>query len=115
MSHIPREALFMNNFANDPRPMFVLALAQTQALIDTVGTDELTLPTPCPEYDVRTLLGHLLSVAARINLALTGGDPLTIPKVTDSPDIAATWKEQRTSLYGTLPNDSILGRICKLP
>ncbi|MGW6282818.1 TIGR03086 family metal-binding protein [Kribbella sp. NPDC055071] len=105
----------MNNLGNDPRPMFVLALDQTQALIDAIGTDELTLPTPCPEYDVRTLLAHLLSVAARINLALTGGDPLTIPKVTNSPDIAGTWKEHRTALDATLTDNSILGRVCRLP
>ncbi len=99
----------------DPRPMFIRALDQTQQLIDNVGPDELGLPTPCPEYDVRTLLGHLLSVVHRINLALTGGDPLTIPKVTDSPDIAGAWKEHRTALDATLTDDSILGRICKLP
>ncbi|GAA1677344.1 TIGR03086 family metal-binding protein [Kribbella yunnanensis] len=99
----------------DPRPMFIRALDQTQHLIDTVGPDEFTKPTPCPEYDVRTLLGHLLSVAHRINLALTGGDPLTIPKVTDSPDIAGTWKEHRTALDATLTDDSILALICKLP
>ena len=44
----------MNNLVNDPRPMLVLALDQTQAMIDTVGADELHLPTPCQEYDVRT-------------------------------------------------------------
>ncbi|WP_405057114.1 TIGR03086 family metal-binding protein [Kribbella sp. NBC_01505] len=99
----------------DPRPLFIRALDQTQGLIDTIGPDELSRPTPCPEYDVRTLQAHLLSVVARINLALTGGDPLSIPKVTDSPDIAGTWKEHRTALDVTLADDSILGRICKLP
>ncbi|MFB6718825.1 TIGR03086 family metal-binding protein [Kribbella sp. NPDC056345] len=99
----------------DPRPLFIRALDQTQQLIDSVGPDEFGLRTPCPEYDVRTLLGHLLSVVHRINLALTGGDPLTIPTVTDSPDIAGTWKEHRTALDTTLTDDSILGRICKLP
>jgi uncharacterized protein (TIGR03086 family) len=99
----------------DPRPMFIRALDQTQNLIDRVEPDQLALPTPCPEYDVRTLLGHLLSVVHRIDLALSGGDPLTIPSVTDSPDIAGTWKQHRTALDETLTNDSILERICKLP
>jgi uncharacterized protein (TIGR03086 family) len=99
----------------DPRPLFVRALDQTQHLINNTAADDLTKPTPCPEYDVRTLQGHLLSVVARINLALTGGDPLSLPKVTDSEDAASTWKEHRTALDATLADDSVLGRMCKLP
>jgi uncharacterized protein (TIGR03086 family) len=96
--------------------MLVLALDQTQAMIDTVGADELDLPTPCPEYDVRTLLGHLMTVVGRINLALTGEDPLTIPTVTpDVTDFAGTWKERRTTLDDTLADPKVLTVICKLP
>lgn len=100
----------------DPRPMLVLALDQTQAMIDTIGADDLDLPTPCPEYDVRTLLGHLMTVVARIDLALTGNDPLSIPTVTpDVADFPATWKERRATLDETLSDGSVLGRTCKLP
>jgi uncharacterized protein (TIGR03086 family) len=100
----------------DPRPMLMLALDQTQAMVDTIGADELNLPTPCPEYDVRTLLGHLMTVVGRINLALTGNDPLAIPTVTTGvTDFAATWKERRAAVDETLSDDSVLGRICKLP
>jgi uncharacterized protein (TIGR03086 family) len=96
--------------------MLALALDQTQAMIDTVGADELDLPTPCPEYDVRTLLGHLMTVVGRINLALTGEDPLTIPTVTpDVTDFAATWKERRTVLDDTLTDPKVLTMICRLP
>src|SRR3954468_21869314 len=113
MSPIKPEGRDMTNA--DPRPLFIRALDQTQNLIDSVELDQLALPTPCPEYDVRTLLGHLLSVVHRIDLALSGGDPLTIPSVTDSPDIPGTWKQHRIALDETLADDSILGRICKLP
>ena len=106
----------MNNLLNDPRPMLVLALDQTQAVIDTIGADELTLPTPCPEYDVRTLLGHLITVIGRIDLALTGGNPLDLPTVTTGvDDVPAAWKERRTTLDATLANDAVLTRICTLP
>ncbi|MET9274909.1 TIGR03086 family metal-binding protein [Kribbella sp. NPDC003557] len=104
----------MNNF--DPRPLFVRALDQTQQLIDGTELETLDLPTPCTEYDVRTLLGHLLTVSARINLALRGGDPLTIPVVTTGvDDVPAAWKERRVALDSTLADDSVLGRTCKLP
>jgi uncharacterized protein (TIGR03086 family) len=106
----------MNNFANDPRPMLVRALDQTQALIDTIGADELTLPTPCPEYDVRTLLGHLMTVVGRIELGLTGGNPLDLPTVTEGvDDFQGTWKERRTKVDSTLANDAVLTQICTLP
>jgi len=114
MSYIPLEAVFMTN---DPRALFVRALDQTQQLVNTTGPDDLDLQTPCDEYDVRTLLGHLLTVAARIDLALNGGDPLTIPVVTTTgvDDVPAAWKERRVALDATLADDSILGRTCKLP
>ncbi|WP_427895967.1 TIGR03086 family metal-binding protein [Kribbella sp. GL6] len=101
---------------NDPRPLFVRALDQTEQLITTTSPDDLTLPTPCDEYDVNTLQGHLLTVIARINLALQGGDPLTIPVVTTGvDDVPAAWKERRVALDATLADDTVLGRICKLP
>ncbi|HZX02955.1 TIGR03086 family metal-binding protein [Kribbella sp.] len=101
---------------NDPRPLFVRALNQTQQLVTTTSPDHLTLPTPCDEYDVSTLQGHLLSVLARINLALQGGDPLTIPVVsTGVDDVPTTWKERRAALDATLADDAVLGRTCKLP
>lgn len=105
----------MTDFVNDPRPMFVRALDQTQQLIDAVEPDDLDLPTPCPEYDVRTLQGHLLSVVGRINLALTGGNALDIPSVTTTTDVMGTWKERRARLDLTLADDSVLHQTCKLP
>ncbi|GAA1599788.1 TIGR03086 family metal-binding protein [Kribbella sancticallisti] len=100
----------------DPRPMLMLALDQTQAMIDTIGADELHLPTPCSEYDVRTLLGHLITVVSRIDLALTGNDPLSIPTVTTGvTDFVTTWKERRAAVDETLSDAAVLTRICKLP
>ncbi|MDX6259131.1 MAG: hypothetical protein QOH84_819 [Kribbellaceae bacterium] len=100
----------------DPRPMLARALDQTQAMIDTIGADDLALPTPCPEYDVRTLLGHLMTVIARINLALTGDNPLSIPTVTPGvTDFAAVWKERRAVVDETLSDPAILTMTCTVP
>jgi uncharacterized protein (TIGR03086 family) len=115
MSCLPREAVPMNNLVNDPRPMLIRALDQTQQLMDTVGSEDLDLPTPCPEYDVSTLRGHLLSVVGRIDLALSGGNVLDIPSITTATDVMGTWKERRARLDATLVDDDVLGRICKLP
>jgi uncharacterized protein (TIGR03086 family) len=104
----------MNDF-EDPRPMFVRALDQAQQLMDSVRPDELHLPTPCTEYDVRTLLGHLLTVIGRIDLALSGQDIFSIPTVTQTEDVDGVWKERRSALEVTLAEDGLLGRECRVP
>ena len=99
----------------DPRPMFLRALDQTQALIDAVEPGDLGLPTPCAEYDVRTLLGHQLAVLDRIDTALNGGNPVELPMVTTTDDVTGVWKERRTKLEATLTAGTILGRTCTVP
>lgn len=96
--------------------MLARALDQTQAMIDTIGADDLALPTPCPEYDVETLLGHLMTVVTRINLVLTGDNPLSIPTVTPGiKDFAAEWKERRAVVDETLSDPAILTMTCTVP
>jgi len=72
----------------DPRPLYRRAVAQTEITVATVTPDQLGLPTPCPEYDVRTLLAHITGGLTRT--ALVGeGDPeaLTRPSMAEGvPD-----------------------------
>src|SRR4029453_17212446 len=65
----------------DPSPAFALpAFMQLNALLEKsiteaasvvrgVKPDQLTAPTPCAEWDVRTLTNHLLQVACARHLA----------------------------------------------
>ncbi|MFD4368898.1 TIGR03086 family metal-binding protein [Rhodococcus sp. NPDC058521] len=71
----------------DPRPLYRDALTWVSELIDEVAADQLTLPTPCTEFDVRRLLGHLVATVERARVIGAGGEPATIPLVlTDIPD-----------------------------
>jgi len=58
----------------DPRPLYRRAVAQTETVVNAVTQDQLGLPTPCTEYDVRTLIAHITGGLTRT--ALVGeGDP----------------------------------------
>jgi uncharacterized protein (TIGR03086 family) len=54
----------------DPRTAITGALHGVAPVIGAVRHDQLSSPTPCTEYDVRAILGHLVGVAN--NLAAVG-------------------------------------------
>jgi uncharacterized protein (TIGR03086 family) len=58
----------------DPRPLRRRAIAQTETIVAAVTPDQLTLPTPCPEYDVRALLSHITGGLTRAGLVGEGAD-----------------------------------------
>jgi uncharacterized protein (TIGR03086 family) len=71
----------------DPRPLYTRALTQTGALIDQVQPGQLGRPTPCPEYDVRKLLSHIVGGVHRTACVGEGGNALDVPALVDGvPD-----------------------------
>lgn len=72
----------MTSYPDDPRPIFLRAADQARRVADGVRVDQLDQPTPCSEYDVRALLGHVLTVFRRPSTVMTGGDALDVPQVT---------------------------------
>jgi uncharacterized protein (TIGR03086 family) len=75
------------NSTPDPRPLFQRATEQLAALIRTVRPEQLAAPTPCSDYDVRTLLSHIVGVTRRIGVVGEGGDLLAVPALAeDVPD-----------------------------
>lgn len=65
----------------DPRPDYARAIAWVRELMAAVPADRLGDPTPCPDYDVRALLGHLVATAGRARVIGEGGDPAGEPVV----------------------------------
>jgi uncharacterized protein (TIGR03086 family) len=61
---------------DDPRTVFARAVATAGWVIDSIRPDQLDLPTACHEHDVRSLLGHVVDVMARVRLVGEGGDPM---------------------------------------
>lgn len=55
----------MTNTATDPRPSYAAVSAWMQSLLAGVSDDQLDKPTPCDEFDVRTLAQHIGAVGMR--------------------------------------------------
>ncbi|MEU1315693.1 TIGR03086 family metal-binding protein [Streptomyces tibetensis] len=80
---------------------------QTEALAQLVSgvTDEqLTGPTPCPEYAVRHLLGHLAGLSAAFRDAARKDLGATTDTSPDSarPDLAPGWREDLPKVLAEL-------------
>ena len=71
----------------DPREIHRRAMTQTEAIVVAVEPGQLGLPTPCPEYDVRSLLSHIVGGLNRVAIVGEGGDALARPARVDGvPD-----------------------------
>lgn len=53
----------MDSTAQTPFPDLHPAARAVAQLLDAIGDEQLTDPTPCPKYAVRELLGHLVGLA----------------------------------------------------
>ena len=112
----------------DPRPAFFSAARTACETVAAVSPGQLTQPTPCADYDVRALLGHLVAVFRRVT-SVAAGVPATghAPLVTDVPDddwglaarsavreVEAAWADpavlrlEMVLPFGTLPGAAAL-------
>lgn len=70
---------------SDPREHLRAALDQSTRLVAAVAPDQLGLPTPCAEFDVRALVRHMTFAADRVGSAgrreaiPAEGEPLASP------------------------------------
>ncbi|MFB6891766.1 TIGR03086 family metal-binding protein [Kitasatospora sp. NPDC056327] len=71
----------------DPRPLYLLALDQLEKLFAEAGPEHLDRPTPCPAYDLRALLGHVVGGIHRLAYVGEGGRSEDVVAATgDQPD-----------------------------
>lgn len=72
------------------------ALAEVQRLVDGVPADRLGARTPCVDWDVQTLLGHLVAGNRRMAEAAAGGSLMdALGEIAPAPDAAAYAKSAR--------------------
>lgn len=101
----------------DPRLAFAQAVALGSAVIGRVGPHQLANPTPCPDFDVRTLMDHLVGVLRRV-AALGRGDDAFAPGI-DAPAAGAghlaAWLAAARDVDVAWADDGVLGRTIWLP
>lgn len=100
----------------DPRPLYTDALRWVADLV--ARADRLDGPTPCTEYDVRALLGHIVATVDRARVAGEDGDvaaqPVVVIGVPDDgwPDALAGAVEKMQAVWA---DDTLLDRPTTVP
>ncbi|MDJ1136167.1 TIGR03086 family metal-binding protein [Streptomyces iconiensis] len=104
----------------DPRPTYERAAEQLLRLVTAVRPEQLDLPTPCTEYDVRALLGHVVAGADRVANVGEGKSP-------DGPDVPewtrdlpagswpGTYEAARARLLAAWADDAKLDELVTVP
>jgi uncharacterized protein (TIGR03086 family) len=103
---------------SDVRTVFAKAMATGGDVIAALRPDQLDGPTPCTEYDVRTLVGHLVGVLGRVALMGRGENPFQASdRVTGLADDAwlAAWSDAAERVQEAWADDASLTRIVHLP
>jgi uncharacterized protein (TIGR03086 family) len=102
----------------DPRPLMARAFDQTRGVVAAVRPEEMTLPTPCSEFDVRTLLGHIVAVLHRVAAAGRGEDLTTLPVVAEGiadEGWVAAYDAGVAGVRAVWSDDTLLDREIVLP
>ena len=103
---------------HDPRPAFFAAADQLVRLVTVIAPQDLGRPTPCDDFDVATLAGHLLCVLRRITHVATGGAYADVPQVVtgiDPGSWGATIAADRDAMRAVWSDEAVLDRLLVLP
>jgi uncharacterized protein (TIGR03086 family) len=89
-----------------------------QGLLGGISPGELSLPTDCPEFDVRAVAGHLVATVRKLTAIGAGGDPFSLPHVTTGiPDdgITTVYAEAAGELWTVWDDDTVLTATVNAP
>ncbi|GAA2778861.1 TIGR03086 family metal-binding protein [Streptomyces showdoensis] len=103
---------------DDPRQGLLKAVALAGRTVAAVRPEQLDGPTPCSEFTVRQLAGHLVAVLRRIAVAGRGGDVTSLPTVADELTDAGrqeAWDAAVREVGAAWADPAVLGRTLTLP
>ncbi|GAA4850285.1 TIGR03086 family metal-binding protein [Pseudonocardia benzenivorans] len=102
----------------DPRPLYRDALGWVRGLVDAVPADRYGDPTPCTDFDVRTLVAHLAATVGRVYAVSIGESALSRPALIEGipdEDLAATFGRAVDDLDPLWDNDELLDSTVTVP
>jgi len=102
----------------DPRPIFAKAVALCREIVAGVRPEQLTNPTPCTEFDVRTLGHHILAVLRRVAIIGSGGDPASTPSFAEGvadDEWVEVFDPLAAQLEAVWSDDAVLTNIVTVP
>ncbi|WP_199815602.1 TIGR03086 family metal-binding protein [Streptomyces griseus] len=102
----------------DPRPFYARATEQAASLIKTVRPEQLTGRTPCGDFDVRTLLSHMVGGTLRIAVVGEGGDGLAVRPFAEGvadDGWTAAYEEVRERVLAAWADDERLTAPVRVP
>jgi uncharacterized protein (TIGR03086 family) len=103
---------------DDPRELLSRSFEQAASLIAAVTPEQFDLPTPCSEFDVRTLVGHMVFATNRLAKAAGDGPiPEGGPAVTgiEDADWSAVFGEAAAEAMEAWSADEKLDKEVELP
>ena len=105
-----------------PAPEEMLALQAraatlAQRVINQVGDEQMGDPTPCAEWDVRALLGHMVGGNRMVATIVGGGEMemATPAEVLLGDDPRAAFAESAAAADAALRAEGALGRLHRMP
>jgi len=98
----------------DPRPVYRGATAWVVGLLQAVREDQRTLPTPCEEFDVRTLCSHLVGTVGRVIAIAELGSADSVPPLSHQHD-ADTFARLAERAQQAWADDALLDKPVTVP
>ena len=98
----------------DPRTVYAGATAWVTDLLRAVREDQLSLPTPCDEFDVRRLSQHLIGTVARAVAIAEIGDVESVSAFSAEFD-AATFQRLADRAQQVWADDALLAKPVRVP
>lgn len=92
---------------SDARPTMYRSFDQAAQIIGGVTATQLHRPTPCAEFDVRALLGHLVFVGRKV-AALAHGAPIPNQEPAAAEGWGKAFDEARHEVFARWADDSLL-------
>ena len=101
----------------DPRSIYAGAIRTARAALEQLTDNTLTQPTPCDDFDVRAMAGHLVSTVARVAALGRGEDMFDVPGITEraDDDWVAALDDAAAAAHDAFADASTLDAMYHLP